>query len=175
MSEREYFIQKLKKSRNTVISYTADCEKTLDEVFDQIGVHKIEGIITDNLNLDSYLRENIIDSILDNKDLVKFTHLVIHTENINPNAVLNDSDNYFSGISSILISSILDNIYHQLLNKNIKLIILTPFYKTFDNQISSKIKKAVYNADLYLSVNNNQVVIIKDREGTDNIYLNLSN
>lgn len=110
MSEREYFIKKIKKSRNTVISYTYDSEKILDDIIDRIGVHRIEGIITDNLNIESYLRENKIDSILENKEHSKFTHLVIYTENINPGAL--DSNNYLNGISSILVSSILDNIYY---------------------------------------------------------------
>lgn len=179
MSEREYFINKLKKSRSTVISYTSDSISTLDEILDEIGSHKIKDI-SHELILDSYIREHKISSLLDNKINSNFNYLVIDTLDI---IYSDDKDNTFSGISSILVSSILDNIYIQSINKNIKLIILTPFIKLINKSpgdvdgINSKIIRSVYNSDLYLTIQNNQAIIIKDRNDDDsnsNKFLNLT-
>ena len=168
MIGKEYLLELLKKSNNIIITYASDSIIDIEYILYEINAHIINSCVDESFNIDSYMRNSKLNFLLDNKEFRFDNHLVLNVERIYP-----DDFNIAStlgtknGLKNIFISNILDNFYLEARDRDIKTIILSPYVNLMGNEygITSKIKKSLYNSDLFLCIKGNKVEIVKDRYG----------
>ena len=159
MKPIEYLFEKINKSNISFLGYSFIQERIKDELISNISYIEIKEIDS-SFSILSLIRDSKIDSLFDDRNLP--THFLVDLGNI----VRKDRGEISS---TNLINNILKRIQNQLVGTNFKLLITSPMNTIDDKEsfIGSQIQ--VYMADFVGLIREDNIKVIKDRNGPETI------
>ena len=144
------------KSSFTTIGYTSQHESLKDEFISKLPHMVINEEIDSSFSFKSIIRDNKLESLLDNKDLIIPEYFVIDYENVK-------FPNIDSMARYLRLKETLENLRYVGMENNIKVIFTSPIYRLSEDYTIKGGSSPIYVADLVLMLNGDNCKISKNR------------
>ena len=167
MESIEYLYDLLNKSNFITIGYTSQHESLKDEFISKLPSMVINEEIDSSFSFKSIIRDNKLESLLDNKDLIIPEYFVIDYDKVSfPN--IDNMARY------LRLKETLENLRYVGIENNIKIIFTSPIYRLSEDYTIKGGSTPMYIADLVLMLNGSSCIIKKNRFDRDNKTISLS-
>ena len=167
MESIEYLYDLLNKSNFITIGYTSQHESLKDEFISKLPSMVINEEIDSSFSFKSIIRDNKLESLLDNKDLIIPEYFVIDYDKVSfPN--IDNMARY------LRLKETLENLRYVGIENNIKIIFTSPIYRLSEDYTIKGGSTPMYIADLVLMLNGGSCIIKKNRFDRDNKTISLN-
>lgn len=161
-----YFKELIENSSITTITYDSNSDELLHNILYEMDSYYVDQYIDSSFSLISFIRDKKIDSILDNIG-INTKYIIFNTINIRSKDKMMPFGigvkvPFGIGVKEIFDADIIDNLIIQARDINLNLILISPVYY-ISNQMPIKLKRCLYQSDLFMNIIRNEFNLVKNK------------